>query len=247
MAGWGVKATAVVCYTVALVGSAALGGLVLCLGLGFHPERSTLPLPWPWMTDLGLLLLFGLQHSVMARESFKRRWTRLVPACLERSVYAALSGLVLALLVLAWQPLGPTELWHGPPGLVVLPLLAGLGVALVNARFDHAGLFGLRQAWAGDRPGPADELLVVGPYRYVRHPLMACLLLFLWAQPVMPLTLAVLAGGLTLYVAVGLLLEERDLVRRFGAAYTAYRRRVPAFIPWRQPAPPARHLAGGPS
>jgi protein-S-isoprenylcysteine O-methyltransferase Ste14 len=73
---------------------------------------------------------------------------------------------------------------------------------------------------------------------------MACTLVLLWVQPVMPPTLALLSGGLTLYVGVGLTLEERDQLRRFGPAYEVYRRRVPALVPWRRPAPPATFPAG---
>ncbi len=121
---------------------------------------------------------------------------------------------------------------------MVVPLAAGLGLAAINLRFDHAGLFGLRQA--REATPAAEELLVLGPYRYVRHPLMACLLVLLAAQPVMTPTLALLSGGLSAYIGLGLVLEERDLLRRFGDAYVMYRRRVPALVPWRRPAPPAR-------
>ena len=36
--------------------------------------------PWPLAVAIDLLLLFAVQHTVMARPWFKRRWTRLVPA-----------------------------------------------------------------------------------------------------------------------------------------------------------------------
>jgi protein-S-isoprenylcysteine O-methyltransferase Ste14 len=179
----------------------------------------------------------------MARESFKQRWTRWVPPYLERSLYAATAGLALLAICLVWQPLPGEALWRGPSWLVAVPLTAGAGLALVNARFDRAGLFGLRQVWQYGRPPEPERLLVLGPYRYVRHPLMACLLVFLWAQPVMTPTLAVLSGGLTVYVVIGLAFEERDLLRRFGPAYAAYRRRVPALVPWRPPAPAATYPA----
>jgi protein-S-isoprenylcysteine O-methyltransferase Ste14 len=112
-------------------------------------------------------------------------------------------------------------------------------MGLVNLWYDHAGLFGLRQAW--EETPAEDRLLITGPYRFVRHPLMACFLVFLWGHAVMPPTLVLLAGGLTLYILVALRLEERDLLRRFGPAYAAYQRRVPALIPWRWPAAPAIH------
>src|SRR5262249_20180457 len=98
---------------------------------------------------------------------------------------------------------------------------------------------GLRQALG--REEPADRLLVRGPYRFIRHPLMTCLLVFLWAQPIMTPGLALLTGGLTGYIFLGTILEERDLMRRFPPGYSEYRRRVPAIIPWRRPAPHAEY------
>ncbi len=228
------KVCAVGCYLLALAGSGALAARVLLLGAGWGPVTPALV--WPWAIDLAWLTAFGLQHSVMAREGFKRRWMGIVPPHLERSVYAAFSGLLLLGLSLTWQSVPGPEWWHGPSWLLALPLLAGLGLVLVNFRFDHAGLFGLRQAWSAGAPEPPERLLIVGPYRFVRHPLMACLLAFLWAQPVMPTGLALLSGGLTAYGAVGVFFEERDLLRRFHPLYAAYRRRVPALLPWRRPA-----------
>jgi protein-S-isoprenylcysteine O-methyltransferase Ste14 len=232
---------ALACYAVALLGSAALALLVLLLGLDVRPRWLFLSLPHPWLVNIGWLVAFGLQHSGMARTGFKRPWTRLVPPHLERSVYTGLSGLLLLGLAATWQPLPGDALWRGPPWLVVVPLAAGLGLVLVNRRFDHAGLFGLRQVREKGRPPTPDRLLILGPYRRVRHPLMACLLAFLWAQPVMTPTLLLLDAGLTAYVAVGVMLEERDLVSRFGEAYRSYRRRVPALVPWRRPVPPAMY------
>jgi protein-S-isoprenylcysteine O-methyltransferase Ste14 len=231
------KTIAVACYLLALAGSAALAGLVLLLGLDLLPDRPRLGNPW--LIDLAWLALFALQHSGMARDRWKALWTRLVPAHLERSLYAALSGLLLVGLALTWQPIPGEPLWRGPRWLVVLPLTAALALAWVNLRFDHLGLFGIRQVWEHGREPEPDRLLIVGPYRYVRHPLMACLIAFLWAHPVMTPELALLAGGLTAYIIGGVWLEERGLLRLFGPAYEDYRRRVPAFVPWRRPASPA--------
>ena len=100
------KACAVAGYLTALAAAAALGAFVLLLGLGWAPERARLPAPWPWLINAGWLLGFGLQHSIMARASFKRRWTRIVPPYLERSCYATLSGLLLLGMAATWQPVG---------------------------------------------------------------------------------------------------------------------------------------------
>src|SRR5262249_39310549 len=149
------RAGAVVCYLLALAGATALAARVFLLGLGALPE----PGPWPWVADLTWVVVFGVQHSGMARATFQPAAARRIPPRLERSVYAAASGLVLLGLALTWQRLDGGELWHGPPWLVVVPLAAGLGLVLVNLRFDHGGLFGLRQAWEAT-PAP-EQLLVV--------------------------------------------------------------------------------------
>ena len=256
---WGTRIIALLCYVLAQVGSAVLVGWVFYQGLGYRLASSRLGEPWPWIIDLGLVLLFGLQHSGMARASFKHLWTRFIPASLERSIYAALSGLLVTATVLLWQPVSDAVLWRGPIWLIVAPVLAAVAILWLNTCFDHAGLFGLRQAWAGSvlppsplggeglgvrgDPSPSpptplprgergeDELFTHGPYRYVRHPLMLSLLCLLWTQPVVTVNLAVFNAGMTLYIAVGVLLEERDLGRRFHPGYAAYRRRVPALLP----------------
>jgi protein-S-isoprenylcysteine O-methyltransferase Ste14 len=222
---------ALLCYLLAMAGAIVFALFVLLVGTGlwsFAPWLSSGP---AWVVDLVWLAVFGLQHSGMARQGFKRIWTRFVPVTLERSVYAALSGVVLLALPIIWQPLPGKPLWRLPLVVVIVPLLAGVGLALINARYDHAGLFGLRQAWG--KVEEAEELIVTGPYRYVRHPLMASLLVFLWTHPIMKPELALLAAGLSVYILIGIVLEERDLQGRFASRYVAYRRRVPMLIPWR--------------
>jgi len=230
-----VRVVAVVCYLIALIGAGALAAHILLLGLDCRPDILTLP--HPWLIDGAWLVVFGLQHSGMARMGWKRLWRRIVPSALERSVYAALSGVVLTGMALTWQPLPGEPLWRASRGLIVLPLTAAAGLVWVNLRFDHLGLFGIRQAWAQGRKPAPEQLLVVGPYRFVRHPLMACLLAFLWLQPIMLPGLLLLSGGLSVYILIGVLLEERNLLARFGPTYADYRRQVPMFVPWRRPAP----------
>jgi protein-S-isoprenylcysteine O-methyltransferase Ste14 len=229
------RAAALVCYLAALAGTAAFALFVLLQGADLWPFPPLVAAPCPWCVDLAWLAAFALSHSGMAREGFKRLWTRVVPARLERSLYAGLSGFLLLALPLVWQSLPGKPWWRLPAGLAVVPATAGLGLALVNLWHDHAGLFGLRQAW-GVAPAEEERLIVSGPYRYVRHPLMACLLVFLWAQPVMRPESALLAGGLSAYILAGIRLEERDLERRFHPHYAEYGRRVPMLLPWRRPA-----------
>jgi methanethiol S-methyltransferase len=225
------RGIALICYLIALAGAGAFAAFVLALGLDLEPaHRLRASLTPAWAVDLGWLCLFGLQHSGMARPAFKRLFVRVIPKTLERSAYAALSGLLLLALPIVWQPIPGAVIYCLPDAVVLVPLAAGAGLALINARHDHASLFGLRQAWSIP---VADHLEVGGPYRFVRHPLMACLLVFLWGQPTMTPTLLLLNAGLTGTILLGVTLEERDLRRTFPQAYDDYRRRVPMLLPWR--------------
>jgi protein-S-isoprenylcysteine O-methyltransferase Ste14 len=194
--------------------------------------------PWPLAVaiDAGLLLLFAVQHTVMARPWFKRRWTRLVPAPAERSTFVVAASLALALLFWLWRPVRGT-VWQlsGVAGAVLWALyLAGWAVAW-SATFmiSHADLFGLRQAylhWRGTayRPPPFTER---GLYGRIRHPLMAGFLVVFWAAPVMTLGHLLLATLATGYILAGIWFEERDARRDLGGRYRAYAARVPALIP----------------
>jgi protein-S-isoprenylcysteine O-methyltransferase Ste14 len=232
-AGLLVKLCAAAACSVGLAGLAALVLLVLLLGLDLLPERTALLSPWPWLPNVGWLMLFGVQHSGMARAGFKLWWTRWIPSELERAVYVAVSGLLALGMALTWQPLPGEPLWRLPLWVAGIGVVGGLAAGLVSTGCDPLRFIGLRQVWEqGQSPTP-DELRTSGPYHYVRHPQMSCTLVFLWAQPVMSPALALLSGGLTLYVLLALPLEERDLRRQFGAAYEEYRRRVPALVPWK--------------
>jgi protein-S-isoprenylcysteine O-methyltransferase Ste14 len=186
--------------------------------------------------DLALLLLFAVQHSVMARRQVKSFLGRWIPASLERSSFVLATDVCLALLLALWQPFG-RQLWSFSGAVeVVLWSLCAAGWSLAIAAtyaVDHFELFGLRQAgWAAPRSSGASQGLCVGGlYAIVRHPLMTGLLLAFWATPEMSashLLFAVAASG---YVAVGLAFEERDLRRSFGTAYDDYAARVPSLVP----------------
>lgn len=186
--------------------------------------------------DAALVLLFGLSHSVMARRWFKDRLVRVVTPAAERSTYVLVAAVALGTLMLLWTPV-PGTLWHVTGTARVLLLLlnaAGWALALASTfAVDHADLFGLRQAWCAvtSRPYAPPALDGGGLHRHVRHPLMAGLLVAFWASPTMTAGHLALAAGLTLYVAIGVALEERDLLAAHGEAYAAYRAATPAVLP----------------
>ncbi|MEJ2534205.1 MAG: NnrU family protein [Gammaproteobacteria bacterium] len=145
---------------------------------------------WPAVpVDLAMIALFGLQHSVMARPSFKQAWTRVVPRTVERSTYVLATSVVLMLLFWAWQPL-PQTVWRlEAPWARTLAwaVFAGgfLVVLLSTFMTDHFDLFGLRQVWTRflDRPYRHPPFQVTLFYRLVRHPLYTGLFLAFWATP----------------------------------------------------------------
>jgi protein-S-isoprenylcysteine O-methyltransferase Ste14 len=188
--------------------------------------------------DLLLLGLFAVQHSGMARQTFKRWLARLVPRSVERSTYVLASSLTLVLLFWQWRPI-PATAWRvdDPFGAIFLRALFALGwmtVLIGTFMINHAHLFGLSQVWAWLRGREAREpaFQTLWLYRYVRHPLMVGFIVAFWATPVMSVGHVLFAAAATGYILVGtLVFEERDLERYLGEPYRRYRREVPAFIP----------------
>jgi protein-S-isoprenylcysteine O-methyltransferase Ste14 len=187
--------------------------------------------------DCGLLTVFAVQHSVMARRWFKERWTRIVPWSIERATYVLCASLALLLLFWQWRPLGmPIWTIENEAARVVLWTLfaAGWGTALVvTFLINHFDLFGLRQAWLplrGRTYMPVSFRTPL-PYRFVRHPLYFGFLLAFWMTPTMTLAHLVFAVATTAYIVLASQFEERDLLAEHGAAYAEYRRKVPMLLP----------------
>ena len=183
--------------------------------------------------DLGLVALFGLQHSAMARPGFKAWWTRIVPQALERSTYVMAASLVGFVMLVFWQPI-PLVIWHigGGFGETLMWALFGLGWALLLASgisFNIFELLGIRQsrAWYDGRPVPPLTLKTSWLYDWMKHPMYAGVLLGLWMTPHMTVGHALMAGGFTLYILIAMRFEERDLSRNFGDAYQAWRSGCP--------------------
>ena len=210
-----------------------VGNLVVPKSLDGAPVG---PLGMSLLIDLGLLGLFAVQHSVMARPAFKRMWTRIVPEPVERSTYVLASSLALILLFWLWRPLGGVvwdvqnsvgrTLLHG--GFVFGWLLVLVTTFLIN----HFDLFGLRQVWFHLRGQSYRPLAfgTPGPYRLVRHPLYVGWFFAFWSTPTMTVTHLVFAVMTTAYILIAIRFEERDLVAAHPE-YASYRARVPMLIP----------------
>lgn len=201
-------------------------------------STPVIPLGQALLVNIGLLGLFGLQHSAMARQEFKDWWTTIVPKPVERSTYVLFSSLCLITLFYFWQPLGMT-VWHveTPALRYLLYACFGLGWLLVLAStflINHFDLFGLRQVYLylqGKDYTPL-KFVTPGPYNYVRHPLYVGWLFTFWSTPTMTVAHLVFAAITTAYILVAIQLEERDLIKIHGKDYMDYRHRVPMLIPF---------------
>jgi len=196
------------------------------------------PLAEALVVNTLLLLLFGVQHSVMARKGFKRWWTRIVPPAVERSTFVLASSLALALLLWQWRPIPGTVVWAvgDPAGAQLIQAVFWLGWALVftsSFLINHFELFGLQQTFLRflGREAADPEFRTPLLYRYVRHPLYLGFILAFWAAPVMSAGHLLFAIGGTGYILVGIWFEERDMVAQFGARYRAYREQVGMLLP----------------
>jgi len=195
------------------------------------------PSNYPILVDAGLLALFGVQHSVMARPGFKTMLSRFLPASLERSTYVLATAVVVIALVMYWQPLRGS-LWHIENEVVRLGLniifYAGwLITFLATYMLNHNHLFGLQQSFKSDDPDAGTkEFKTPYFYRIVRHPIQTGVVIAMLATPDMTMGRALLAAGMLVYIAVGLYFEERDLIAEFGDTYRDYKKRVPAVLPF---------------
>ena len=218
------------CYAVGFVSA-----LIVPKHIDSVPES---PLNYALLVNAGLLALFALQHSIMARPAFKRWWTKFVPEPIERSTYVLLASLCLLLLFWYWQPLGGI-IWNveSEAGRLVLQSLCllGFGIVLVSTfLINHFDLFGLRQVglyFIGEKYEPLPFRTPLF-YKYVRHPLYLGFIIAFWATPTMTAAHLFFAIMTTGYMITAIQFEENDLVKHFGEKYRAYKRAAPMLIPF---------------
>ncbi len=183
-----------------------------------------------------LVLLFGLQHSGMARQPFKNWLGRHLDPALERSTFVLVSCIAIHLMLTLWQPMGGIVWAIEDPlstGVVYTLYFAGWAVMVASTfLINHFEMFGLSQAWAAFRGRVAKkpEFRTPGFYRHVRHPIYVGWLLVFWSAPVMTVTRLVCAACMTIYILVGIQYEERDLAKELPD-YEQYKRKVPMLLP----------------
>jgi len=227
-------------YTIALIGQ-----LLFTLYIGdweFLPRHINLPQTLTTteaiMIDVALVLLFGLQHTVMARKGFKKWILTWLPQPMKRATYVLLSGITLGLVYLFWQPIDGV-IWDFS-GSIVGTIMIGLYIfgwtfsTLATFIINHFELFGLSQAYHHLKsiPTPKDNFQVRFFYTFVRHPIQLGIMIGLWATPLMTYGHLLFALLFSIYIMIGLFYEERDLMAEFGETYQAYKDRVGMFLPF---------------
>ncbi len=191
----------------------------------------------PWVIDIALLLLFALQHSLMARPFIKEKLFAKHSEAFKAATYTITSSLALLLLYLFWQPI-MIEVWSlqgvGSAIMIVLYIVAWVFAFVATFLIDHFALFGLHQGYRALKniPEPKAHFQAKGFYRFVRHPIQAGTMIGLWTTPVMTLGHLLLSAGFTLYIFIGLYLEEKSLVATFGEIYQKYQKDVPMLLPF---------------
>ena len=218
-------------------GAASLTGMSELAGLPSIDAGPAASVGMAVIINIGLIALFGIQHSVMARPGFKAWLTSFWPASIERSLYVLATVVALVLIYEFWRPITPL-VWSAQAEwlrmLLWVLFFAGWGILFIaTCLLNHFELFGLRQALADFRGSTVPEMKFRTPlfYKLVRHPIYTGILLAIWAIPDMTQGHLLFAAGMTVYIVIGIRYEERDLIAHLGEQYSEYRKRVGAVIP----------------
>lgn len=195
------------------------------------------PLGTSFVINSLLLLSFGIQHSVMARKTFKKWWTRVIPEPLERSTYVLFASAIVWITMIYWQPM-KSVIWEVQNAYLKYGLYAlyfmGAAIAMYSIFvLSHLDYVGIRQIHLHFKSGKYIPLNFKTPtlYRYVRHPMTIGVIIFFWATPTMTAGHLLFAAGMTVYAVIGLKLEERDLVEKYGGEYIDYQQKVGMYLP----------------
>lgn len=223
-------------YLIVFVGGdmTAFAGAPKTLDWGTSPLAGAPPA----LVNIGLLLLFGVQHTIMARQGFKKGLTKIISWPVERSTFVLITVILLALIYICWIPM-PGVVWSVESsiwsGLLTGLFLVGFATVLVSTYLiNHFELFGLMQVWYRFKNKQMPEPTFHTPllYQHVRHPLYLGFMTAFWATPHMTVSHLLFASVWTIYIFVAIGYEERDLIHLFGDQYRAYMAKTPMILPF---------------
>ena len=230
------------CYVIGLVAIAYfflfVGDLIVPVTINRNPFQQEIWPPLPaaaW--NIALITLWGAQHSLMARPGFKAIWTRFVPPPVERSTYVLVVALLSFALFWLWRPM-PMAIWDlsGTAWASVILGVYVLGwviVLITTFLLSHFGLMGVEQAYRFARriAAPTERFRTPLFYKLVRHPMMTGFLIAFWAAPILSAGRLLFNVAMTIYILVGVYLEEKTLTAELGDEYERYRKSTPKLIP----------------
>jgi methanethiol S-methyltransferase len=183
------------------------------------------------------ILIYGFFHSWLASlrvKAIARHWFGSHSDRWFRLFYNVIAGITLLPVLLLPVVLVDKELYTIPyPWSLLARIFQAAALIILVVGVAQTGLLsflGLRQLLSGEED-KSPRLVQDGLYRYVRHPLYTAGLVILWFMPTMTCNLLALNIGLTLYIVIGAMFEERKLLRVFGQEYAAYQERTPMLIP----------------
>jgi methanethiol S-methyltransferase len=206
------------------------------LGLVQMRLTETMALFWDGM----LSVVFFIQHSYMIRRGFRASLSNIAPSFYNDAIFTIISSIVLVTIVVFWQPsatflyeLKGLPLWIAR-GVFFLSI-AGIGWGVYALKsFDPFGRAAIRAHLSWKLPRPP-QFAVSGPYLWVRHPLYFFVILLIWSCPDLTVDRLLFNFLWTVWIYVGTILEEKDLISDFGDDYLQYQRSVPMLIPWKGP------------
>ncbi|PQA88381.1 methyltransferase family protein [Hyphococcus luteus] len=228
---------ALVGYIIGLANIAYIVGFLADIGvpkgIGDGPQT---PMSQATVIDAGLVLLFGLHHSVTARTAFKKQWTKIIPAPIERATYLYMTAFMSVILVVFWRPI-PVTVWHvdypWAGAIYSLYLLVWALMFSATFHFGHFSFFGVAQAWAEFRKSPPRQGGMTARFLYalVRHPISLGWMITPLIVPHLTVGHLVFAGATFVYIMAATPFEEADLIEELGDEYREYKKRTPAFVP----------------
>lgn len=190
----------------------------------------------PWIILLSVLV-YGVVHSLLATLAAKARARQWFGPGADRWYRLAYNtfGILTFLPILALTAALSSERLYVIPTPWSYITLVGqllallvLGIGLLQTRIWS--FLGFEQM-LNPPESSTSQLVTGGLYRWVRHPLYTAGLVFIWLTPIMTSNLLALNIGLTVYLVLGAIYEERKLVREFGETYIDYQQRTPMLIP----------------
>ncbi len=190
--------------------------------------------------DAGLSLLFFLQHSIIVRRSVKDRLSNIIPEEFYSAFYSNTSAAALIIMAVFWQAVPQTiasadGVYYWLLRALFILCAAGFywGVTSLDS-FDPYGVKNIKRLLY-KKEQKSMPMTVKGAYRWMRHPLYFFMILMIWSYPELTMDRLIFNVLWTVWIIIGTIMEERDLVSCFGDQYRNYRKKIPMIIPYRIP------------